>query len=188
MFAAGIAVGYYLSFGRLMLDMESSMRAVAHESRSQDSDSSVKVRVLAKKYSWHFHYPGPDGVWGKTREVTMSPENPLGLDMGDPASGDDIHSQELVLPCEVKVTLLVSSADVIHVLGHIEGDFEADATPGVHSTGTLETPKAARAGILKCVQLCGSGYSKHHAPYRFVSRPDFDSWLAFQVTTTTAPK
>jgi heme/copper-type cytochrome/quinol oxidase subunit 2 len=26
----------------------------------------VRVRAMAKRYSWQFHYPGPDGAWGET--------------------------------------------------------------------------------------------------------------------------
>jgi heme/copper-type cytochrome/quinol oxidase subunit 2 len=178
MFVLGVGTGYFLSFGRLTLDVKEAMDSLVAKNRSGGARDTV--RILAKKYSWHFHYAGVDGVFGKTEPSKMSTENPLGLDRDDPASRDDIHSTELVLPCEAEVTLLLTSADVIHALGHLEGDFQEDATPGLRRTRRLKTPEIPRGGTLKCVQLCGPGFPGHHAPYRFVDRAAFDAWLLKQ--------
>jgi heme/copper-type cytochrome/quinol oxidase subunit 2 len=175
MFVLGVGTGYYLSFGRLTLDVKKAMNSLVAENRSGGTRDTV--RILAKKYSWHFHYAGVDGMFGKTEQSKMSTENPLGLDRDDPAARDDIHSTELVLPCDAEVTLLLTSADVIHALGHLEGDFQEDATPGLRRTRRLKTPETPRDGTLKCVQLCGPGFPGHHAPYRFVDRAAYDAWL-----------
>src|SRR4029450_9885774 len=52
---------------------------------------ATRVRVVGQKFAWNIHYPGPDGVFGKT-DVTLVDEqaNPLGLDRSDPAAEDDV--------------------------------------------------------------------------------------------------
>jgi cytochrome c oxidase subunit 2 len=52
---------------------------------------ATRVRVVGQQFAWNIHYPGPDGVFGKT-DVTLVDEqaNPLGLDRSDPAAKDDV--------------------------------------------------------------------------------------------------
>lgn len=57
------------------------------------------VRVVAEQFIWNVQYPGADGVFGRTRRELVGPDNPLGLDISDPAARDDVWTQnQLNLP------------------------------------------------------------------------------------------
>ena len=48
------------------------------------------VRVVAEQFAWNVHYPGPDGMFGRTDITLVDADNPLGLDRDEPAGKDDI--------------------------------------------------------------------------------------------------
>ncbi len=185
MLLTGIGLGYAIATGSALWELAHDFKTMSASIHSSSSSrptpalTAVKVRVLAKQFSWHFHYPGPDGVFGASDPFNQSTEkNPLGLDFKDPAAADDLYSTELVLPCSVEAGIFLTSADVIHALGHLEGTYQEDADPGRYNETFLRTPTLPRTGTLRCVQLCGADYEHHHSPYRFVLQADFDLWLA----------
>ncbi len=186
MLVVGIGIGYGIAIARLFIETRDAMHEIASDVAAANSE--VKVRVLAKQYSWHFHYPGEDGVFGATATNAITEDNHIGLDMSDPTAADDFVSSELVLPCDTTVALIITSADVIHAIGHLEGDFEEDAIPGMDITEAVTTPGSPRDGRLKCVQLCGAGHAAHNAPYRFVDQADYNNWSAERSATARQAK
>ncbi|HWP81321.1 MAG TPA: hypothetical protein VNN76_01565 [Bacteroidota bacterium] len=92
---------------------------------------STVVRVVAEQFAWNAHYPGADGVFGKTDIKLVSAENPLGLDRSDPAAKDDITTiNQLTLPVNKPVIVYLSSKDVIHSFGITYLRVKQDAIPG----------------------------------------------------------
>ncbi len=87
--------------------------------------------MFSQKYSWHFHHSGADGKFGDTNLSLITEDNPIGLNLYDPRSKDDIVSPELVLPCGRQVELITGSADVIHALGDFHDKMEIDAFPSI---------------------------------------------------------
>lgn len=174
-FVLGFVAGYFSAFRTLFFRTGDLMDQVM-------SSPNLHVRCFAKKYSWHFHYAGKDGKFGDTDNSLISAGNPIGLNLHDPRSKDDIVSFELVLPCETQVELITGSADVIHALGHFHGEMEIDAVPEIEERGTFLTPAEPVSGTLNCVQLCGPGFKDHHAPYRYVETTTFEKWLSAQPT------
>ena len=144
--------------------------------------AAFDVQVFARKYDWHFHYAGPDGVFGATSPKLVSKENPIGLDPGDTHAKDDFVPRELVLPCGPDIRLLSHSADVIHTLGQLQGTFELDCIPGVPGHALLHTPSTPVSGTLRCTTLCGANHKDHQAPFRFVSDADYEGWFNAKVT------
>ena len=144
----------------------------------------VEVKVLARQYSWHFHYPGPDQQFGLVAPEFIADDNPFGLNPTDEASADDIVSESLVLPCHAQVTLWLSSSDVIHALGGIDEFSPEDAIPGVDSQVVLKSPVEPRRGRLRCVQLCGAGHSRHHAAYEYLDQESYRNWLSTSARTS----
>src|SRR5690606_22914256 len=54
-------------------------------------DDPFEVRVVAQQFAWNIHYPGPDGVFGRTDiDLVDDVENPLGVDWDDPNAADDV--------------------------------------------------------------------------------------------------
>ncbi|RBP46202.1 hypothetical protein DES53_102588 [Roseimicrobium gellanilyticum] len=151
-------------------------------------EPAFEIQVFAQKYDWHFHYAGPDGVFGATSSSQVAKDNPIGLDAGDRNAQDDFVTSELVLPCDINILLKTHSADVIHTLGDVHGAFRVDAIPGVNTDGLLETPASPASGTLRCLTPCGPNHKHHHAPFRFVSETVYESWFETQLMAAQAKR
>jgi len=90
------------------------------------------VRVVGEQFSWNVHYPGPDGLFGKTDIKLIDQDNPLGLDRTDPNAKDDITTiNQLNLPVGKPVIIYLSSKDVVHSLNLPLYRVKQDAIPGM---------------------------------------------------------
>jgi cytochrome c oxidase subunit 2 len=141
---------------------------------------STVIRVVAEQFIWNVHYPGRDGVFGRTQLPLMSADNPLGLDMTDPAARDDVWTQnQMNLPVDRPVIVHLSSKDVIHSFGLPQMRVKQDAIPGVEQRVWF-TPTRTGEWEIACAQLCGLGHYRMRGFYTIQTRPDFDAWLAGQ--------
>lgn len=95
-----------------------------------EKDATV-VRVVAEQFAWNVHYPGNDGVFGRTDIKLVTSDNPIGLDRSDPNAKDDITTiNQLNLPVGKPVIVRLSSKDVIHSFGIPLLRVKQDAIPG----------------------------------------------------------
>ncbi|MGA9121407.1 MAG: hypothetical protein WB699_18715 [Bacteroidota bacterium] len=95
-----------------------------------EHDSTV-VRVVAEQYAWNVHYPGPDGIFGRTDPSLVSSENPVGLDRSDPRGKDDVVTMNVMhLPVDKPVIIYLTSKDVIHSFSLPVYRIKQDAIPG----------------------------------------------------------
>ena len=95
-----------------------------------ENDATV-VRIVAEQFAWNIHYPGPDGVFGRTDINLITAENPLGLDRSDPAAKDDITTiNQLNLPVNKPAIIHLTTKDVIHSLNLPLFRVKQDAIPG----------------------------------------------------------
>jgi cytochrome c oxidase subunit 2 len=93
--------------------------------------ASTIVRLVAEQFAWNAHYPGPDGIFGRTDIKLISAQNPLGIDRDDPAAKDDIVTiNQLNLPINKPVIIYLTSKDVIHSFGVTYLRVKQDAIPG----------------------------------------------------------
>lgn len=158
------------------------------------------VRVVGEQFLWNVHYPGPDGTFGRTDPgLVDAAENPLGLDRSDPAAQDDIVSlNQLYLPVDRDVTVLLSSKDVVHSFFLPQMRVKQDAIPGmqipVHFRPTQVTPEASRPPAcdadktcweIACAQLCGLGHFRMRGYYTVLSQGEFDAWMAQQTADSS---
>ncbi|MBI4428034.1 MAG: hypothetical protein HY562_02830 [Ignavibacteriales bacterium] len=89
------------------------------------------VRVVGEQFNWNVHYPGADGVFGRTDISLVSAENPLGLDRSDASAKDDITTiNQFHLPVNKPVIVRLSSKDVIHSFSLPFFRVKQDAIPG----------------------------------------------------------
>lgn len=158
-----------------------------------ESESTV-VRVVAEQFAWNVHYPGPDGVFGRTAiEKIDLQSNPLGLDRDDPAAADDVTTvNQLRLPVGKPAIVHLSSKDVIHSFGLPEFRIKQDAVPGIDIpvwwVPTVTTDQMReRLGKpefvyeIACAQLCGIGHASMRG-FVTIDEPEaFDAWMAEQV-------
>jgi len=151
---------------------------------------STVVRVVAEQFAWNIHYPGPDGVFGRT-DVSLidTQSNPLGLDRADPAAKDDVTTINLLhLPVGRPVLIQLSSKDVIHSFALQEMRVKQDAIPGtmipVWFVPTVTTEEMrTRTGNpnfgyeISCAQLCGLGHYRMRG-YLTIHTPEaFQQWM-----------
>ncbi|MEE8170813.1 MAG: hypothetical protein V3T70_09715, partial [Phycisphaerae bacterium] len=93
----------------------------------------LELRAVGEQFAWNFHYPGPDGEYGRSDPKLISPSNLLGVDFdNDPAAADDIVSPEMHVKVNTPVHVTVTSKDVIHSFAITTMRVKQDAFPGMH--------------------------------------------------------
>lgn len=143
---------------------------------------STVVRVVAEQFAWNVHYPGADGVFGRTAIRLVNPDNPLGLDAQDPAGKDDITTiNRMNLPVGKPVIVYLSTKDVIHSFGLPQMRIKQDATPGIVQPVWF-TPTVAGEWDIACSQLCGLGHFRMRGVYAVQAQAEFDAWLAKELS------
>jgi cytochrome c oxidase subunit 2 len=148
---------------------------------------SVVVRVVAEQFAWNVHYPGTDGVFGRTALQLVTSDNPLGLDREDPAAKDDITTiNELHLPIDRPVIVYLSSKDVVHSFGLPQMRIKQDAIPGLMQPVWF-TPTQKGQWEIACSQLCGLGHYRMRGFYTIEAQTDYDAWLAGEAAALITP-
>jgi len=146
-----------------------------------DKTDAVRVHAVAQQFQWNFHYPGPDGVFGRRNPDFITGANPLGIDPSDPAGQDDIFVvNELHLVNNKPTVIEISSLDVIHSLSLQHMRMCQDAIPGSLIPIWFRPIRAGDFEIV-CAQLCGASHSKMAAKMTVGTQAEFDAW--FKETT-----
>ena len=133
------------------------------------------VEVVAQQFSWNFHYPGKDGVFGRTDPnlIDDSSLNFVGLDDTDPNAKDDSVVATLAVPANRPVELVLNSKDVTHSFFVPQLRFKQDLVPGmkIHVHFTALTPGKYE---LACAELCGMNHFKMKAYMLVLPQNEFD--------------
>ncbi len=151
--------------------------AVKNEFPTEDQDP-VHLRVVAEQFQWNFHYPGPDGIFGKTSPAFLdTATNTLGLDPSDPHGKDDIYAAEMHLPVDRPVIADITSKDVIHSFFVSVLRVKQDAIPGMRIPIWFEAGETGNYEI-SCAQLCGNNHSSLLALMVVEDQATYDAWYA----------
>ena len=164
------------------------------------SSQALTVQVTAEQFAWNVHYPGPDGVFGRTDLKLLDAQaNPLGIDRDDPAAKDDVTTlNQLYLPVNKPIIIRLRSKDVIHSFGVPEFRVKQDAVPGftipiwfVPNVTTAEmrtrTGNAEFEYEIACAQLCGLGHYRMRGFVTVLSDEEFKTWMDERVKEAAAP-
>lgn len=157
--------------------------------------NALRVRVVSEQFAWNVQYPGADGVFGSRDIELVDSSNPLGLDQTDPFARDDITTiNQLHMPVDRPITVLLSSKDVIHSFSLPTMRVKQDSIPGmeipIRFTPVLTTPEESQlpgcaanqtCWEIACAQLCGLGHYRMRGFYQVHSQESFDAWMAKQV-------
>jgi len=154
-------------------------------------DDVVELRVIGQQFEWSAHYPGADGIFGRTDIALINDQtNILGLDSDDPNSEDDIVSRARVhVPVGKQVLIHLSTKDMIHSLNLPEFRVKQDAIPGmripVYFTPTMTTAEFReltgdedRNFEIACAQLCGVNHYTMRGRLIVESEEEFAAWYA----------
>ena len=136
----------------------------------------LEVRCIAYQFGWFFHYPGPDGKFGRQNTRFMSNANQLGIDPNDENGRDDFVSpNDLHLVNHKPTVVRVSSRDVIHGLALQQMRIQQDAMPGMEIPQWFRPIKTGTWEII-CAQLCGQGHYAMRASYTVEEQKEFDTF------------
>jgi cytochrome c oxidase subunit 2 len=140
---------------------------------------ATKVEVVAQQFQFNFHYPGRDGVFGRTEPqfINDSNLNYVGLDPSDPAGKDDVQLTTLVVAKDHPVELTLRSKDVIHSFFVPALRFKQDTVPGMAIKIHFTANKEGKYEI-PCAELCGQLHYNMKGNLLVVSQDEYNSLAA----------
>jgi cytochrome c oxidase subunit 2 len=136
---------------------EGTFVAAGAKQRLPPNGKSLNIQVNGQQYLWRYTYPDGD----------------------DDALNDVFAYEEMVVPTNTTVTLVIRSQDVAHSwwIPKLGGKF--DAIPGSTNYTWF---KAKHEGVFtgQCAELCGRNHANMTARVRAVSPAEFEAWYARQ--------
>jgi cytochrome c oxidase subunit 2 len=143
-----------------------------------EAENPVRLRVTGEQFAWNFHYPGPDGVFGKTAPKFLDlATNPMGVDPADENGKDDIVSLEMHIPIDRPIVAEIGSKDVIHSFFVPVLRVKQDAIPGMRIPVWFQAAKTGRYEVA-CAQLCGNNHYSMRAIMVVDDEAAFNEWYA----------
>lgn len=155
--------------------------------------NAYELEVLAQQWQWAFRFPGQDGKLGKSDVKLVDSANPFGLDPKDPSGQDDvlIRSNEVRLPRDQPVKVLLRSKDVVHNFYIPQIRSKMDMVPGMVSYFWFTPTKTGKYEVL-CAEYCGIGHYNMRGHMIVEEQEAFAQWLnsqpTFAQTLATAAK
>jgi cytochrome c oxidase subunit 2 len=121
--------------------------------------AELTLQVTGRQFNWEVLYPGPDGVLGTADDRQLL---------------DELH-----VPVNRPVRVVLKSKDVIHSFFLPNFRLKQDAVPGREIVGWFEATRPGKYE-LPCAMLCGLGHSGMKA-YLYVHAPaEYDAWVKTQ--------
>jgi len=142
--------------------------------------SSLHVRVTAEQFAWNIHYPGPDGIFGRTDpKLINNTGNSLGIDLTDPHAKDDIITlNEFHIPLNKPIIVDLTSKDVIHSFTINVLRVKQDVIPGMMIPIHFTAVSGVGTHEISCAQLCGLGHYRMQG-FVYIDTPEqYAQWVA----------
>jgi cytochrome c oxidase subunit II len=130
----------------------------------------LTIKATGKQWFWSYAYPDNgnfefDSLMVQQKDLKPGQPRLLAVD------------NEMVVPVNKVVQVLVTGADVIHSFNVPSFGIRIDAIPGrINDTWFKATIKGVYYG--ECSELCGRDHSDMPIAVRVVSQDDFDAWVA----------
>ncbi len=146
-------------------------------------EEATEIEVMAQQWQWSFRYPGDDGVLGTSDPRNINADNPFGLNPDDPNGLDDvlIESDDLHLPLDKPVKVLLRSIDVLHDFYVPQFRAKMDMVPGMVTYFWLTPIRVGTFDIL-CFELCGTGHYVMRGKVVVEEESAYQAWLQEQPT------
>ncbi len=175
-FSTWLEVGVAVAEAVVLIALAMPAWAAIKNISSEAPPNPLIVRAVAEQFKWLFHYPGQDGVFGKSGAEFFSDDNPAGLDYDDDAGVDDITVRGLHIPVDRPVIVRLNSKDVIHSFKIPVMRVTQDVIPGMEIAVWLLAKDTGKFQV-GCAQLCGLGHYEMKADLVIESPEDFQKWL-----------
>ena len=141
-------------------------RSVWADIKQHVPPSDVFVQVTAKQFNWEIAYPGLDGKIGTEDDVTVD---------------NEVH-----VPVDKTVRLLLKSRDVIHSFFIPHARFKQDLVPGHEIPAWFKITKPGDYEI-PCAELCGFGHSGMKGMLHVLPQAEYEAWLRETKAAPVAP-
>ena len=149
--------------------------------------SELSIQVTGYQWRWHYEYIDEDvGFFSALdRESNAARRRGSGI---DPYTVDNYLlkvDNDLVVPVDTKVRLLIGAADVLHAWWVPALAVKQDAVPGIIRDAWFE---ADTIGTYRgqCAELCGMDHGFMPIVVRVVSKDEYASWLGTQRAQVTS--
>ncbi len=137
------------------------------------------MTVKATGYQWYWGYEYQDDSAISFDSIMLQENERDGAGKGDKATYPRLLAvdNELVVPVDTQVRVLVTGADVIHSFAMPAFGIKIDAVPGRLNETWF---KAEREGLYygQCSELCGTNHAFMPIAIRVVSAEQFTAWKA----------
>ncbi len=137
-----------------------------------DRADVAEITIKATGHQWYWRYEYPDhGDFSFDAQMladdALTPGQPRLL----------AANENLVLPVDTAVRVLVTASDVIHAWAVPAFFVKADAIPG--RINKLLIAPVSEPGMYygQCSELCGRDHAFMPIAVKIVSKPDFDEWV-----------
>ena len=172
--AGGRRAGRRGRAARVLLDSGLEHAVDAFPARAE----ATVVRVVAEQFAWNVHYPGPDGLFGRTDSSCVG-AGQSARPRSQRSRRERRHhdDQPAVPPGDRPVIVHLSSKDVIHSFALPQMRVKQDAIPGIVQPVWF-TPTETGEWEIACSQLCGSCITAWSGSYTVQPQAQFDAWLA----------
>jgi cytochrome c oxidase subunit 2 len=149
------------------------------------------IEVYGKQFDWTARYSGGDNVLGKSNFKLITDENPLGVDVKDPAAADDKITRDLHLPVNTPILFIFHSRDVIHSAYFPHLRAQMNCVPGmatqffVEPTITTDSMRMITGNpkfnyVMMCNKICGVAHYNMKMNMVIESADDFKRWYKDQ--------
>jgi len=155
------------------------------------NNKPLSIEITSQQFVWTIRYPGADGVVGLKNYKLITGTNALGMDFKDKNNLDDQQADEMVIPVNKPVRLILTSKDVLHSFYMPHFRIQLNTVPGMTSyfefTPTITTVDMqtkvndpAFKFLFYCSKICGSGHYNMQKVVRVVSQAEYDAWVVKQ--------
>jgi cytochrome c oxidase subunit II len=97
-----------------------------------------------------------------------------------------VRSNEVVVPVNQDVKIILSSEDVIHSFYVPSFRIKQDAVPGRYTALWFHADKLGEFHVF-CTEFCGTAHSAMITKLRVLSREDYEKWLTEEADVSTLP-
>lgn len=144
-----------------------------------ETDPEITIKATGYQWYWGYEYQGEEGEDVSFDSLLLLEEDRADYGKEDKAAYPRLLAvdNEIVVPVDTTVRLLVTAGDVLHSWAMPAFGVKMDAVPGrLNETWFNVDEEGIYYG--QCSELCGKDHAFMPIAVRAVSRDQYDTWLA----------
>ena len=184
---AVILAGVFIPVMNAILELEERNDGCEVGDIGPDCDG-LDVLVVGQQWWWEYRYDvDGDGFFVDANGDGMVDDHDRELPLELILDPDDVvTANELVVPVDAQVDLLLTSRDVIHSYWIPRLNGKRDTVPGRWTTWSLEASEEGKF-VGWCTEFCGLSHARMRMSTIALSAADFDTWLSNQMQPAEVP-